>query len=228
MADEQEDNREENPENVLPPEPEIELPPPVPPAVIMLDLPLLAKCVSKVGKAFDGLSYAYTDLVVEEKELEEIGNAIKDFKSLRSVSLNKNLLRSIKEIKDLPYLLALKASQNQIEEIDFCDEPDKLTYLQTIDLSQNVITELPKINIINLLTLNLSTNQITTTINFNGHPLLTRLELRRNKLTDFKGISNLPNLQELYIAENEIMSFEGLENVPSLKVLHMRKNPVNP
>lgn len=228
MADEPEENPEENPEAAAPAEPEIELPPPIPPAVASLSLALLSRCVSQVGKTFDGLSCAYTKLVAEEKELEEIGEDVKEFKNLRTVSLSKNLLKSVKEIKELPYLLALNASQNQIEAIDFCEEPDKLTYLQTVDLSQNAITELPEIRIINLVSLNLSANQIATAVNFNGHPLLAKLELRKNKLTDFRGINSLPHLQELYVAENDILSFEGLHDVPSLRTLHMRKNPVLP
>ncbi len=47
------------------PEPKVELPPPIPPPKIVLDPALLAACVSQVGKTFDGLSYAYMQLVAE-------------------------------------------------------------------------------------------------------------------------------------------------------------------
>jgi len=209
-----------------PPEPKIELPPAIPPPLISLDSNLLGRCVSQVGKTYDGLSYAFTTLTAESKELEIIGDKLKDFKYLRNVSLAKNLLKSLKEIKDLPYLLTLNGSQNQVEEIDFMDDATKLMYLQTVNLSQNQIKEIPDIKLINLLNLNLTSNLINSALKFKGHETLIKLELRKNKLTSFKGIANMPKLQELFAAENEITSLEGLENLPSLVKLHVRKNPV--
>ena len=227
MADEPGDeNPEENPENAPPPEPEIPLEDPNPPVVVTLNKSVLSKSVSQVGKTFDGLSFAFTSLTAEGKELEVLGDDIKDYKYLRNLSLAKNLLKSLQEVKELPYLLSLNGSQNQTENIDFCDEEDKLAYLQIINLSQNLIRELPEIKIINLLNLNLAGNQIASAVSFNGHKTLVKLELRKNKLTNFIGIKDLPCLQDLFIAENEITSFEGLENLPVLRTLHMRKNPV--
>jgi Leucine-rich repeat (LRR) protein len=122
--------------------------------------------------------------------------------------------------------LALNASQNQIEELDIFSDASKLAYLQKVNLAQNQIKELPPIFLINLVTLNLTGNLISSAMKFTGHPTLRVLELRRNKLTTFAGIKNLPNLQELYAAENELTTLEGLENLPSLKKLNVRKNPV--
>ena len=64
---EQEPGKEEGAEPgvVAPPEPKIELPPPVPPPKVMLSPELLSKCLSQIGKTFDGLSYAYTQLIAE-------------------------------------------------------------------------------------------------------------------------------------------------------------------
>ena len=126
MADEPGDeNPEENPENAPPPEPEIPLEDPNPPVVVTLNKSVLSKSVSQVGKTFDGLSFAFTSLTAEGKELEVLGDDIKDYKYLRNLSLAKNLLKSLQEVKELPYLLSLNGSQNQIENIDFCDEEDK-------------------------------------------------------------------------------------------------------
>ncbi len=148
----------------------------------------------------------------------------------------KNQLKAIKEsivfahrnmvVKELPYLLTLNASQNQLEDIDIFDDRTKLQYLQTVNLSQNQIKELPEIHLANLISLNLSTNMIASAAKFKGHQTLRVLELRKNKLTSFAGIKDLPALQDLFAAENELVSLEGLENLPSLRKLHLRKNPV--
>lgn len=116
--------------------------------------------------------------------------------------------------------------QNQIEEIDIFDDPKRLEYLQTVNLKENLIKELPEINLPNLLTLIVPMNQITTALKFKGHPKLKFLNIKRNKLTSLAGIKDMPLLEELKAGSNELTSLEGLENLPALKLLHTQKNPV--
>ena len=163
-----------------------------------------------------------------------LGELLGIYPHVRSVSVAKNQLKSLQEgsdgasevVKDLPYLLMLNASQNQIEKLDICDDPNKLTYLQILTVAQNQLKELPELLLPSVYSLNLSNNQIVSAAKFTGHATLRILDLRKNKLVNFIGFKNMPALEELYAPENELMSLEGLEGVPALKRLHIRKNPV--
>jgi Leucine-rich repeat (LRR) protein len=59
-----------------------------------------------------GDSYAYVNLNVEEKELEELGETLNGFPHLNYLNLSKNSLKDIKEVTCLPNLLTLNASAN--------------------------------------------------------------------------------------------------------------------
>ena len=126
----------------------------------------------------------------------------------------------------MPYLVSLNVTQNQIENIDIFDDSEKLKYLQICIFTQNQIKEIPEIKLKSLISLTLSTNQISSTLKFSGHPKLKVLDLEKNKLTSFAGIRNMPLLEELIASENEIATLEGLADLPSLKILNIRKNPV--
>jgi Leucine-rich repeat (LRR) protein len=65
----------------------------------------------------DGSSYAFINLNLEEKELEELGDQLRLYQHLRYLSIAKNALKDITEVTYLPYLLTLNLSENQIEDI---------------------------------------------------------------------------------------------------------------
>ena len=46
--------------------------------------------LSQVAKTFDGASYAYSHLTVEEKEIEELGELLGNYANLRFLNLSKN------------------------------------------------------------------------------------------------------------------------------------------
>ena len=60
----------------------------------------------------DGSSYAYVNLNLEEKELEELGDHLRLYHHLRFLNLSKNQLKNISELAYLPYLLTVNASEN--------------------------------------------------------------------------------------------------------------------
>jgi len=43
--------------------------------------------LSQIEKTHDGASYAFTNLVLDEKELEELGEALRSYQHLRFLSL---------------------------------------------------------------------------------------------------------------------------------------------
>ena len=65
----------------------------------------------------DGSSYAFVNLNIDEKELEELGDQLRLNQHLRYLSAAKNSFKDITEVTYLPYLLTLNFSENQIEDI---------------------------------------------------------------------------------------------------------------
>lgn len=60
----------------------------------------------------DGSTYAFTDLNLEDKGLENLGDQLTDFDHLRFVNLNKNRLENIDKLRNLKYLQSLSAKEN--------------------------------------------------------------------------------------------------------------------
>lgn len=84
----------------------------------------------------DGHSYAYSTLILEEKEIQELGDLLRPYKHLSNLNLNKNDIRDISCVVDLTYLLTLSCSGAAIKSLDFLSEnPASLQYLQVSDQS---------------------------------------------------------------------------------------------
>ena len=147
--------------------------------------------LSHIAKTHDGASYAYTNLVLEEKELEELGEALRPFQHLRFLSLNKNQLKDVSEILHLPFLLTFQAAENQIASIDFLGaaRDQSLHYLQHLVLTKNKLTALPPIPLPRLTRLLVNENEIGSCAAFEGHAALLHLDLSKNKLQNLAGLS---------------------------------------
>ena len=137
---------------------------------------------------------------LQEKELDDIGNDIGDYIHLRDINISSNKFTHINPIKNIPYLVRLDASKNEIKDVkEFFDDPEKLQYLQKIDLSTNKIKELPEMHTPALIELNMETNSISTAISFKGLPNLLKLNLKQNKLKDCVGLANMPKVEVIYL-----------------------------
>ena len=98
--------------------------------------------LSQIDTTSDGNTCAFTTLFLEEKEIEVLGDAIKNYLHLRNINLNKNQLTSLNELQSLPNLLTLTCFENQIEDISFLSQSSH-HFLQVVNLSQNKIKSLP-------------------------------------------------------------------------------------
>jgi hypothetical protein len=56
----------------------------------ILKLDQIVAGLSQISKTHDGASFAYTNLTLEEKELEELGEHLRAYQHLRFLSLSKN------------------------------------------------------------------------------------------------------------------------------------------
>ncbi|CDW77484.1 leucine-rich repeat-containing protein 23 [Stylonychia lemnae] len=184
------------------------------------------KCPNK-EYVIDGSSYAYVNLNLEEKELQELGDQLRLYQHLRFLNLSKNQLQDLSEVTYLPYLLTLNTSENQINDITFFrNSPNSLQYLQLVNLSKNKLQELTAIQQPRITRLILNENEIASAAQFQPGQSLKILELRKNKLTNCAGLSNIGSLEELFLAENEISDISGLFGLYSLKRLHLRNNKI--
>jgi Leucine-rich repeat (LRR) protein len=203
-----------NPEDLIPKEPQNPL-----------KKDLLQKSLSKLSKTYDGLSYAFIVLNLQEKELDDIGNDIGEYQHLRDINVSNNKITHVNPIRNIPYLVRLDASKNEIKDVkEFYSESDKLQFLQKADFNTNKINELPEMHTPALIELNFEANAIKNCINYRGLPNLVKLNLKQNKLKDCIGLANMPNLEVIYLNENQIKSLKGLENLPSLRKLRLANN----
>lgn len=75
--------------------------------------------LTQVSKTYDAASYAFTQLNIDEKELEELGEGLRMYHHLRQISMQKNQIKDISEIIYLPHLLTVNAAGNQVASIEF-------------------------------------------------------------------------------------------------------------
>lgn len=199
------------------------------PPKIVLKVEQIVAGLSQISKTFDGASYAFTNLVLEEKELEELGDSLRSYNHLRVLSLAKNQFKDISDVQYLPHLLTINASENQIASLDFlAASRESLLYLQHLVLTKNKLTALPAIPQPRLTRLLVNENEIASCADFTGHKTLTYLDLSKNKLASLAGLKDMPRLQHLDLSENELTevtagSLTGLED---LRKLVFTKNKV--
>ncbi|EAH2748983.1 class 3 internalin InlP [Listeria monocytogenes] len=107
---------------------------------------------------------------------------------------------------------------------DFTGMPAlKQLYMSDMSITSD---ELPNFNNIPLLiTLDLSSNQLTTIPDFQNIPNLTFLDLNANLLTNTPDFQNLPNLTDLNLRHNNLTgTMVNYTNLPSLESLNLDYN----
>ena len=187
---------------------------------------MLLKSVKNLQRSYNGLSYAYTELDLKEKELDEIGEDLNSFTEIRDFNASTNKLPHINPIGHMPYLVRVDASVNEINDISVLNNPERFQFLQILKLNQNKIKVLPEMQAANLLFLDLSENKIKDCSAFKGLPKLKKLNLNQNRLSDCTGMMDCPELEVLYLNNNRITSLKGMENLPSLRKLRLRTNQI--
>ena len=169
-------------------------------------------------------------------DLEPLKNVY--FKSLLNLSLTNNKITNIDVLARVPFqsLDKLDLSSNLIKDIEIFDNvPFKnLTYL---NLSDNQITDakspLNKINLYNLIILDLSHNSISEIygLTSNQYQQLKMLNLGKNKINNIKILSRVPftDLRILLLFDNEINDISVFSVVPftNLNYLNLSYNEIS-
>ena len=201
-----------------------DLKPKVPEAPLKLDL--LRKSVKKLQRTYDGLSYAYTEIDLKEKEIDDIGTDINNFTQVLDFNVSTNKITHINCVQYMPYIIRIDASVNEIKDIEVFNNPDRFQFLQILNLKTNKIRVLPEMQATNLLQIDMSENKIKDCSNFKGLLNLKKLNLNNNSMQNCIGLANCPKLEVLYLNNNKLTSIKGLENLPSLRKLRLRTNKI--
>ena len=201
-----------------------DLKPKAPEAPLKIDM--LRKSVKKLQRTYDGLSYAYTEIDLKEKEIDDLGTDIDNFTQILDFNVSTNKLPNINCVKNMPYLIRIDASVNEIKDMDVFNNPERFQYLQLLNLKTNKIHVLPEMQAVNLLQMDLSENKIKDCSQFKGLPNLKKLNLSTNRLENCIGLANCPKLEVLYLNNNRLTSIKGLDNLPVLRKLRLRTNKI--
>ena len=201
-----------------------DLKPKVPEAPLKIDM--LRKSVKKLQRTYDGLSYAYTEIDLREKEIDDLGTDIDNFTQILDFNVSTNKLPNINCVKNMPYIIRIDASVNEIKDMDVFNNPERFQYLQLLNLKTNKIHVLPEMQAVNLLQIDLSENKVKDCTQFKGLPNLKKLNLNTNHMANCIGLANCPKLEVLYLNNNRLTSLRGLENLPSLRKLRLRTNKI--
>eukprot|EP00747_Dinoflagellata_sp_TGD_P163019 gnl/TRDRNA2_/TRDRNA2_181278_c0_seq1.p1 gnl/TRDRNA2_/TRDRNA2_181278_c0~~gnl/TRDRNA2_/TRDRNA2_181278_c0_seq1.p1 ORF type:complete len:329 (+),score=92.38 gnl/TRDRNA2_/TRDRNA2_181278_c0_seq1:88-1074(+) len=184
---------------------------------------ILCQCLSKIELAVGGGGFAFTHLDCSSKELTDLGNKVQDYKQLRTVVLSENKLSDITAVTQLPHLLTLRATGNQVAKAG-CLQEAALPWCQSLDLSKNKLVSLPPLRSLGRLRFaNFSENEIASLEDFGGHEALEDLDLQSNQLVSLKGLGPLPKLRRLVLTGNQLTSLEGLD-VATLTKLDLSGN----
>lgn len=187
---------------------------------------LLRKSLKKLSRTYSGLSYAYIELDLREKELDDIGEELNNYMHLRDINISTNKFSHVNPVGNMTYLVRLDASKNEIRDMEVFTFLEKLQFLQILNLKENKIKELPNLQTNSLTELYLEANSIETCINYTGLPKLRKLNLNQNRLKSCEGLINMPELEVIYLNENNIKSMKGLEKLPKLRKLRLKNNKI--
>lgn len=143
-----------------------------------------------------------TGLILNDFNLKEIPNAIKNLNFLEILNLGGNKISGIKGLENLVNLKELNLMSNSISEIKGLE------------------------NIIDLEVLGLSFNRITEIKGLENLRNLKTLDLMNNQISEIKGLQTLTNLEDLNLLDNSILEIKGLANQANLSVLMIGNNSI--
>ncbi|GAA98844.1 uncharacterized protein L969DRAFT_76596 [Mixia osmundae IAM 14324] len=174
------------------------------------------------------------ELELTHARLRNIGSLrLKRFASLTRLCLRQNLIPSLvskdgepaQPLSALPKLEDLDLYDNRIARLEGLDG---LTHLTSLDLSFNLIREIPEgvfKDCKALSTVYFIQNKIGKIQHLEDlKPTLTSLELGGNRLRKLEGLDQLTQLTELWLGKNKIPKLENLSTLSHLKILSIQSN----
>lgn len=190
----------------------------------VLEVGDMPNCLSLLCKTDSGLAHAYVKLDAKSMKLTNI-ELLSQYEHLRYVNLGQNFLENVLTLNKLKSLLWLKVNNNQLTSARL----EQLPYLQVVDFSGNKIGNVLGIEHPHLEQLNLNFNQIPSVEGLEPQalPNLVSLQLRSNQLSSTAGIDNFKSLRHLFLAANQVTSLDGISTLDGLEILHLRDNQIS-
>ena len=175
--------------------------------------------------SLDGLEYA-----VNLKNLNLANNFIEDTTplknliNLKTLDLSHNKIKELDSLSNLKKITELSVKKNLISKLDFLSDMN----LEKLDLSYNssVKSEIKKIKLNNLSSLNISNMEINNIDFIKDLEKLEILIAEGNKIVDINAVKNLKNLRILYLDKNNIENINALENLENLEEVLLYKNNI--
>ncbi|MBB3839336.1 small GTP-binding protein [Runella defluvii] len=128
-------------------------------------------------------------------------------------------------LQKLTALQSLDLSNNQISDYSFLE---KLTVLQSLDLSNNQISDIRFLEKFTALqSLDLSINQISDIRFLEKLTVLQSLDLSNNQISDIRFLEKLTALQLLNLSSNQISDIRFLEKLTALQSLYLSNNRIS-
>jgi Leucine-rich repeat (LRR) protein len=161
----------------------------------------------------------------------------KDFRGLRKLNFDDNLVTNIDFCGTLSTLKYLSLNYNKIVRLSATAEtPIQLPYLEELYLGNNEITSISDLclsRLRSLKILHLNDNKITSVDGLRKLSGLTELVLDKNQIStiEYGAFSSVINLKSLHIKyfcfnvrDNKLKSLAGLLHLPKVQHLHLSNN----
>ena len=89
---------------------------------------LIKTSLKKLSKTFDGLSYAFTEIDIHEKELDDLGSDIGLYTQIRNFNANTNKIKDISSLSNMTYISIIDCSVNSIADISVFSNQEAFQY----------------------------------------------------------------------------------------------------
>lgn len=188
------------------------------------------------GNPFEG-TITRLDDILQMKNLSELTltgeQMIADFSGLSSLPVLRTLtLRScgindtsFKVIASNTMLISLDLSQNMISDITQISGMNNLSYLS---LSNNMISDFTPLTVLSSLkTLDISKNLASNISALSNLVHLTELKADNNQITDFTPVCSISSLTRLDLSDNQIMVIPDMARLTALTELDLSGNNVS-
>ena len=194
----------------------------IPPPNGRLTRSIAEKYLANLGPAGDGSTFAYRDLELIGMNLNDIG-VLMSFKFIRHLNISNNNLTSLVTLSNMPWLVTLIASNNQLETMLDFKAPNGL---RQVDLSYNSISTIPDLSEHPYLeSLVLDHNRIGSINGVENCRRLKEFRLAHNKISEIKSLGSLP-IGRLDLSYNQLTKIEGLDGLQLLRTLDLSGNRI--
>lgn len=177
-----------------------ELPAPEP-RPITISAENVGKYLSKVSNVYDASGFAFVQLNAADEGIVDLSH-LKTYEHLRYVDLSGNMLTHLDDVVHLKRTRILNAKGNRVKNLNCADGDAVLPYCGVMDLSENHLESVGKLNFPALKYVNLRGNVIRSMGVCGGHANLEKIDLSGNALSSLAGLSNFPKLTTLNVSNN--------------------------